>query len=108
MNVNEPPSFSSPSYSISLPLPISTNTSIPLPIQVSDPDNQNLSYSILQQSCENAFIVDSSSPSIYTSFTLPSFFTEVDKNITCIVYLQVQDTKGLTDLTLLYILLFLP
>lgn len=103
MNVNEPPSFSSPSYSISLPLPISTNTSIPLPIQVSDPDNQNLSYSILQQSCENAFIVDSSSPSIYTSFTLPSFFTEVDKNITCIVYLQVQDTKGLTDSTLLYI-----
>ena len=97
-NVNEPPAFGSSSYSTSIALPIASNSPISIPIEVTDPDS-SLSFSILDQTCENAFTVNPTSPSISTA----SNFASSEHNTTCLIHLQASDSEGLTDSTFVII-----
>lgn len=101
-NVNEPPAFASPSYTAVIALPVSSNSLIPLPIEVSDPDS-SLTFSILHQSCPDAFEVSLSSPTITTSSQIVPELSSSQQNRSCTVLLQAMDSEGLSDSTLITI-----
>ena len=105
-NVNEPPSFSQPAYYFSISTPVPLNTAVGHELPATDPDaDSHLTFSIEQQSCNDAFTIFPTRALLRTTGEMrPEFEPLTDgHNRTCVVQVQVADEQGLTDSALVYV-----
>ena len=105
LNVNEPPIFSFSSYYFTIAAPVPANLEIGYPLPVLDEDQDSVfTFSIEQQSCPNGFSIDSSSGQLYSGPSqIPQFEFSLNRNVTCVAHVRVEDEGGLDAHTIVYV-----
>ena len=105
LDVNEPPTFSSPAFYFAITAPAPPNTTVGYPLPVSDEDaNSTFSFSIQQQSCAEGFVIDPSSGQLSTGpLQIPAFAPSSEGNVTCIIHVKAVDNGELAAHAIVYV-----